>query len=307
MWQRKSSQSREAVLSLAGCLKLAVLGSILAGLASGLACMPSAEPLPPELERRRVALEGAANFRDLGGYRSEDGRSVRWGLLYRSDALGDLTDDDVETLRSLDIKLVCDFRSPKERESAPDRLPDGDRAPEVALLPIADQRFDPDEMRDRLLAGDETLDMAQLLIDGNRAFATTFAGQYAALLERISQPDSLPALVHCTAGKDRAGFASAVLLRTLGVPEETVFEDYLLTNRYTAAETESTLRVIRFASLFRADPERIRPVFEARREYLRAAFDAIRAEHGSFDVYLEQALGIDAGERKALQDRLLEN
>jgi len=318
MWQKNRSTSSEAPRSARrassrpaparGPRQRVALGALRAGLALVLAagCTPAPEPLPPGLARRHVALSGAANFRDLGGYRTGDGRNVRWGQLYRSDALAELTDEDVETLRGLDIRLVCDLRSPKERERAPDRLPGGADAPKVALLPVADARFDPDEMRERLLAGDETLDTAQLLVDGNEAFATTFSTQYRALLERIAVPANRPALVHCTAGKDRAGFAAAVLLRTLGVPEETVFEDYLATNRYTAHQTERTLQMIRFASLFRADPERVRPIFEARREYLQAAFDAIRAEYGSFDAYLEQALGVDAEERKALQEQLLE-
>jgi len=271
-----------------------------------LACGGPPLELSADDRRRHVALEGADNFRDLGGYATSDGRSVRWGQLYRSDALAELTPEDLDRVGSLGIRLVCDFRTSHERVAAPDRLPDNP-APDVALLPIGGEGVNPVELRQRILSGNfEGLDMDTLLVDGNRAFAREYATQYAAMFERISAPENLPALVHCTAGKDRAGLASALILRALGVPEETVFEDYLKTNLYTAPDLESGLFWLRVFSLFRTDPEQVRPLMEARRPYLQAAFDTLEADHGSFDAYLRDALGVSDGERRALQARLLE-
>ncbi len=275
-------------------------------LAAGLLACGGSPQLTADQARRLVPLEGAANFRDLGGYRTVGGRSVRWGLLYRSDDLSELTPEDVKTVGSLGIRLVCDFRSDQEREEAPDRLP-RDPAPEVLHLGIGGDALLPGGLRERLRSCDlEGLELDRLLIDGNRAFATEFSAQYAAMFERISSADNLPALVHCTAGKDRAGFASASILRALGVPEETVYEDYLLTNLYTEQKVERQLLLIRIFSLFRTDPELLRPLFEARRAYLEAAFTTIESEYGSFDVYLREALGVDDDERAALQALLLE-
>lgn len=262
--------------------------------------------LTQDQARRLVPLEGAANFRDLGGYRTADGRSVRWGTLFRSDALAELTPEDVKTVRDLGLRLVCDFRSEPEREEAPDRLPENP-APEVLHLGIGGEALLPGGLRERLLSGDlEGLELDQLLIDGNRAFASEFSPQYAAMFERIGQAESLPALVHCTAGKDRAGFASATVLRALGVPEETVYDDYLLTNVYTADKVQRQLLMIRIFSLLRTDPDDLRPLLEARRAYLEAAFTTIEQRHGSFDVYLRDALGVDDQERRSLQALLLE-
>lgn len=267
----------------------------------------SHEGRPPHVDRRHVRLEGAKNFRDLGGYATDDGRSVRWGLLYRSGQLSDLTPADQETLRALDIHLVCDFRSADERESEPSALPESP-GPSVVSLPISDESFEVGELRDRILSGElEGIDMDDMLVQANRSFAGRFAKQYRAMFERLRSDDALPALVHCTAGKDRAGFASAVFLRVLGVPEETVFEDYLLTNHYLQHENERMLSIIRIFSLFRTDPEEIRPLFEARREYLRAAFDAIAVDHGSFDAFRREALGLEDADVEALRSRLLEN
>jgi protein-tyrosine phosphatase len=251
------------------------------------------EGMPEHVKRRHVALEGAQNFRDLGGYATEDGHTVRWGLLYRSDNLSQLSDADLERVHELGIKLVCDFRSAEEKAEEPDRLPAED-PPAVAELPIFDESFSPSEFKKRLSAGDlGDLDLRQALTDANRLFATRFAGQYKLMFERITKPEYLPAVVHCTAGKDRAGFASAVTLRTLGVPEETVYEDFLLTNHYTAQKIERMLWTIRLFSLFRVDPEQVRPVLSVERGYLAAAFDEIQKQYGSFDAYRRDALGMD--------------
>ncbi|MGH7289213.1 MAG: tyrosine-protein phosphatase [Myxococcota bacterium] len=262
--------------------------------------------MPEHVKRRHVALEGANNFRDLGGYATADGRTVRWGLLYRSDNLSHLTDADLATLSRLGIKLVCDFRSAPEKAEEPDRLP-AESPPQVAELPIFDESFSPSAFRERLMSGDlEDLDLRKALTDANRLFATRFAPQYAEMLELVSRPAELPALVHCTGGKDRAGFASAVILRTLGVPEETVFEDFLLTNHYTADHIERTLWRIRLASLFRVDPERVRPVLSVERGYLAAAFEEIAAKYGSFDGYRREALDFSDAQTEAFRRLALE-
>jgi protein-tyrosine phosphatase len=264
------------------------------------------EDMPEHVRKRHLALEGAPNFRDLGGYETEDGRHVRWGLLYRSDNLAHLTDADLERVQQLGLKLVCDFRSPEERAEEPDRLPATD-PPAVAELPIFDESFSASEFRERITSGDlGDLDLRQALIEGNRLFATQFAGQYAAMFERITRPESLPAVVHCTAGKDRAGFASAVILRTLGVPEATVYDDFLLTNHYTGRKIERMLWTIRLVSLFRVDPEQVRPVLGVERAYLEAAFDEIAKVHGSFDAYRRDALGLDDAETAAFRQLALE-
>jgi protein-tyrosine phosphatase len=271
------------------------------------ACDPSAglyEGMPEHVRRRHVALDGAANFRDLGGYASEDGRTVRWGLFYRSDNLADLSDADLRRFAELRIRLVCDLRSPDERAEEPDRLPDP--PPEVAELEIFDASFDPSRMREALEAGEYGDDPGRLLVEGNRLFATRFSDRYRAMLERITQPENLPALVHCTAGKDRAGFASAVILRTLGVPQETVYEDFLLTNHYTRAKIDRRLLLAEIFSLGRVDGDAIRPLLGVERRFLEAAFEEIETRYGGFGAYRREALGLDDVEVAAFRDMALE-
>ena len=145
-----------------------------------------------------------------------------------------------------------------------------------------------------------------MLIEGNRQFATTQAPVYAAMFERITKPENLPALVHCSAGKDRAGFASAAILSVLGVPYETVMSDFLLTNHYTARATERRLLMIELFSLFRADADALRPLFGVEPIYLETAFEAIRNKYGDFDSYRREALGLDDAEVEAFRALALE-
>lgn len=254
---------------------------------------------------RLIPMDGASNFRDLGGYETRDGRVVRWGRIFRSDALDELSDADVARIGELGIRLVCDFRGPSERAAAPDRLPDT-HPPQVALLEIHDEAVDVAAIEETLRSGEfEGVDFADLLVKGNRAFVENFSGRYAEMFARLLGPASLPALVHCTGGKDRAGLASALILLALGVPEETVFEDFLLTNVYTAAKIERMLTILRVASFFRTDPEAVRPLMEVRREYLQSALDAIHEHYGSVDAYLREGLMLSDADRAALQQRLL--
>jgi len=264
------------------------------------------EGMPAHVQRRHVSLEGAANFRDLGGYATEDGRALKWGLLYRADALSDLSDADLETLSGLGIRLVCDFRSPAEVAEGPDRLP-ASNPPEVLALPIFEEDEFQGELRERIQSGDlEGLDLENMLVDANRRFVSDFPHRYAQMFERIRQPESLPALIHCTGGKDRAGFGSAIILRTLGVPLETVIADYMLTNHYTAEKIEQMLLLIRLSSFFRTDPEKLRPIFGVERRYIEAAFDQINQSHGSFDDFRRNALGMSDSETAHFRDLLLE-
>jgi protein-tyrosine phosphatase len=268
--------------------------------------IPSALPAAERESARRLPLDGAHNARDLGGYAGVDGRRVRWGKVYRSDALGDLSDDDVTYLARLGVHQVVDFRSELEREREPDRLPVSP-SPRVVLRPIFGEALDPQILRDRILSGDAQADeMAEMLVEGNRAFVTEFAPVYSGFLHDLADPQNLPVLFHCTAGKDRAGFAAAALLMALGVPREKIMQDYLLTNGFSEATTRRMLNVLRVVSFFRTDPDDVRPLFEARQTYLQAAFDTIDARYGSDDAYLREGLGLDDATISRLRANLLE-
>lgn len=260
---------------------------------------------PRIVAERLLPLEGAHNFRDLGGYETRDGRFVRWGKIYRSDELSGLTDVDVASMAKLGVRWLCDFRSDEERAESPDRLP-SESPPEVERLVITDGDWSAVELRRKILAGDiDDLDAVELMKEANRGFATIFRDRYTVMLDRLARGDTLPALIHCTGGKDRAGFGSAVVLLALGVPRETVMDDYLLTNHYTHARIERALLLIRFGSLFRTDPERVRPLLGVHRDFLQAAFDVIDRDFGSDEAFLREGLELSESQRSTLREALL--
>ena len=259
---------------------------------------------------RRVPLEGAPNFRDLGGYETEDGRHVRWGQVYRSGALAELTDADLDTLDDTGIALVCDLRSDSEVEEDPDPEVGG---AEAIRLAVTDESTDVQAITDAILAGDLDAISPDLLLEGMPAIATEFPESWRTMLERLADEASRPTIVHCSAGKDRAGWAAALTLRALGVPEETVMEDYLLSNDYLAASNEATLDQVRpIVANAQGIPEgevdlgNLEALLTVRPEYLQAAFDAVEEQYGDFDTYLTEGIGLDQATIDALREQLLE-
>ncbi len=226
---------------------------------------------------RRLPLDGAKNFRDLGGYRSAEGQYVRWGLVYRSGYLADLTRQDYEYLSGLGIRLVCDVRADGERMRSPTNWVGGP------------------EFLNRLLAAYD--------------FAIKDAEQYGKILHRIVAGD-LPAVEHCTSGKDRTGVFSAILLTALGVPREAVVQDYLLTEHYLLAPDSFESTRVQLQKIFGLaeplDDASVKAIIALRPQTLEATFDNINKTYGSFDAYLRDAVKLPDADRTILRQRLLE-
>jgi protein-tyrosine phosphatase len=242
---------------------------------------------------RSLNLTGATNFRDLGGYVGQEGRSVRWRRLFRSDHLAALTPTDLAQLASLGLTRVCDFRGEAEREPFACILPNV-AVHSLAIEPTVVQRMK--EILDAgqsLTAGDTVLLMKQTY----RAFVTDNSPRFAALFAHLLESDA-PLVFHCTAGKDRTGFAAALILLALGVPRAVVMQDYLLTNQL--------FRMPRPSSEL-ASREVLDVLWRVQEGFLEAAFSAVEEDFGDLTSYLQQALGVGAGERERLVSLYLEN
>lgn len=232
------------------------------------------------LAERDISSRRLSNLRDAGGYRTAAGDWVRMGAIYRSNALAGLTRADRQALDRLGIRTVIDLRHVQERTVAPDVLPGG------AGYVVADVFAD---------ASDPQVDVGSLIASGreydaivqlNRAMVSSAAARqaYARLFHTLAADGDGAVLFHCTAGKDRTGWGAAVLLTLLGVPRETVYADYLLSNRYREHEIEAGAhgQGTAFVPLERVDAA-----------YLDAAFDEVTRVFGTFDNYLKQGLGLD--------------
>ena len=239
---------------------------------------------------RRLGMRGTPNFRDFGGYRTADGRRVKWGYLFRSGQLSALSEEDVALLEALQLDLVCDFRRTEEQSSDPSRLP-ASRPPRIASLPIvpgSNSRFF-EEAEGHI--GDRQA-MYDFMVEINRDFAQAQTQTYARMFEEILSIEDARFLVHCAAGKDRTGFAAAIILLALGVPRDVVMADYLLTRRFFAPGREIDRLRTKY-QMEHLDAEAILPMLEVHEAYLARALDTIEADYPSLQAYLEDALGVD--------------
>jgi protein-tyrosine phosphatase len=269
--------------------------------------LASEQALELRADYRKLPFEGANNFRDLGGYKTADGKAVKWGVIYRSDKLSNLSDDDLAFMERLGLQQVVDLRTEFEKSKDPDRLP-ANTGINYVERPLDVEGTAIQEMFDKILSGDvEGLDIDNMLVEANRDFVLNNLEPFREHVHSLLDPSNLPSVAHCTGGKDRAGMAAALTLLSLGVPKETVIDDYMLTNVYTEDYINRTLWVIRFASLFRTDPEDIRPLLGVERRYIEAAFDAIEQRYGSIDNFIREGLELDEAQLVQLRTNLLEN
>lgn len=247
------------------------------------------------MSERIIRLDGAVNFRDIGGYPAAGGMQTRWRRVFRSDSLAELTPADQDRLMALGLYGISDFRLTKERESKPDRLPDGHA---IALLTPG---FIPKGTEDMLRrVADGELDAAAInaeVREHYRLFATDHLGEYISTFRMILEADGRPVLLHCTSGKDRTGFGIALLLVAAGCDDETIVADYVMTN--------DLRRDIGFMFRRPVDPEAIAMLTSAQPDYIRIALDTLHRVQGPADSWLG-SMGFDAAERARLRDLLTE-
>jgi protein-tyrosine phosphatase len=258
-----------------------------------------------------IVLATLPNLRDAGGWPTTDGRRVRTGVLFRSTALDRLDEADADAVVALGIRSVVDFRTSLERESQPDRVLEGVRglledvlADSEIAVPAQMAAFfrEPAKALAFLESGrgDDAMRAAY------REFITLPSARrgLATFYRLLLHDDDLPVLYHCTTGKDRTGWATAALLTLLGVAEDDVYREYLLTNEQLLPALEPLFR--RFES-YGAPRELLVPVLGVDRSYLDEAFATMRAEFHTIEQYFALALGISDAEQEQLRERLLED
>jgi protein-tyrosine phosphatase len=241
---------------------------------------------------RLITLSGATNFRDLGGYVGHQGRVVRWRKVFRSDHLGLLTPQDVSVLTGLGLTRVADFRGALERAEHLCAIP----GVAVHSLPI-----DPtvvQAMKDLLAAGRHLSahETVRLMEHTYHAFVHHNADRFAALFALLLDNDT-PMVFHCTAGKDRTGFAAAMILLALGVPRDVVMQDYLLTNRHYRLPDPAGSELPR---------EALQVLWRVQEEFLNAALKAVDADFGGVQHYLGGKLQVGPREQARLAELYLQ-
>src|ERR1700674_5035410 len=241
---------------------------------------------------RHLNLAGASNFRDLGGYPAGDGRRVRWRQIFRSNHLGHVTEADIRVLRGLGLKSALDFRGMEERAAAVCALE------EIAVHSLPIEPTVQATLRARRAEGVplSSTDALDVMRDSYRNYVRQSTPSYRALFAHLLE-DRAPLVIHCTAGKDRTGFACALILHALGVSDELIAEDYLLTNRFYRRDPTASSDL----------PDDVRQVLgTVETSFLAAAFEAIAEEYGDLESYFGDGLSLGAEERAQLKARYLE-
>jgi protein-tyrosine phosphatase len=242
---------------------------------------------------RHLNLAGASNFRDLGGYPARDGRAVRWRQIFRSNHLGHLTEADVEVLRCLGVRRAFDFRGTEERVAALCGLE------EIAVHSLPVEPTVVATLRARRESGGalSSADALEVMRDSYRNYVRQNTPSFRALFAHLVG-DYAPLVIHCTAGKDRTGFACALILHALDVPDDLISEDYLLTNRFYRRDPSASSDL----------PEEVRRVLASvETSFLAAAFEAISADYGNLENYFSEGLRLGPAERAELKARYLES
>jgi protein-tyrosine phosphatase len=238
------------------------------------------------LADRSLHLTTAANFRDVGGYRTADGKWVRMGVAYRSNELDHLTDPEIALLNSLHLRLVCDLRTQEEIRRGADKTLAS--AQQISADVLADDASKIHALMSAVPQSDAAKRRANMSAFANVIYrdfvrAASARQAYHLLFTKLADPAALPEVFHCSAGKDRSGWAAAVLLTILHVPRATILRDYELTELYLKGEALRNLQAhFQSAQALSVDPKD-----------LNNAFDEVTVSFGSFDAYLHRGLGLD--------------
>ena len=272
------------------------------------------KPRPPQIDpqtliiepdysggTRTLPLEGAINFRDLGGYQTKDGKRVKWGRVFRAGALNKLTDADLATLQHMGLKYIFDLRTDEEMASAPDRVPEG-----TTHVPMTVQ-VERNAARRLFTLVRYYNNLEKMLLDGYmRVMIEDNARVFGEIFPVLASEEGLPSVIHCTAGKDRTGIASALLLAALGVPEDTIIADYSLSNHHHAHFRELVSDQMASLMRFGLTLEDVYPVTLANPEAMRTSLRYLRERYGDVQSYLRQRAGVDDALLAKLRDTLLE-
>lgn len=241
------------------------------------------------LAERHLPMTGGFNFRDLGGIKTKDGKYTKWGKILRSDDLHNLTPEDLQYLQSIPVVTIVDFRSEGEIQSAPDRVPSG-----ATDYPYS---INPGNLNDAAsgmadISSLSKLNMDSIMMQINIMMVTQDESirQYSKFIARLQDESQIPLLFHCTAGKDRTGLGAALTLFALGVDEERIMEDYLLSNQYIKEK---------YAQYIAMYPE-MESLFGVKKEFLGAALQQIKADHGSVENFLENVLNVDIAKMRSM-------
>jgi protein-tyrosine phosphatase len=248
--------------------------------------------------KREVKLQGAINFRDIGGYKTKDGKEVKWGKIYRSAEINHLTPEDIEKLEALKIHYVLDFRGPSEVAAGADKVPN--TAIRISLPAGSENVGDKSKMFKSMATATEGDSIMLPFYSNIESYSKRYKPMFDAL---INNSDDSALVYHCTAGKDRTGIATALILYALGVDEQIIISDYLATNFYRKSDNGRMRKML--MDTYHMNELVVDDVLGVKESYLKATFQAITNKYGSINNFLQSEMGLTKSAIKKLKKKYL--
>lgn len=252
----------------------------------------------------QIKLEGAPNFRDIGGYSTSDGHIFKKGLLFRSGDLSRITEKDCEQLSKTGIKTIIDLRTPNERKANPDRLFTSSPI-NFIHIPIYPSEKDPRKWKRILTLFNKKFDHEAFTRLFYHRIVFNHQSQIAQIINTISNQANLPALIHCVGGKDRTGVTSAFIQLLAGVEKVDIIQDYLLTNKMLEHDLAELLKRYRWLKIFNMSIEHMMPLLEARHYYLEEVLDCLIEKYRTIENYFTTACCIQNATLETLKQIIL--
>ena len=249
-----------------------------------------------------ITLDNTFNTRTIGGFKTIDNFTVKENILFRSDGLHNLSNNDKKILENLDIKRIVDFRSNNEINKHPDIL--WNNVNYIHMPISADKKI----MEDlpKILNNTLKKDIKEYLINENKNFILSYTNLYSRFIKDFINSNGEKTIFHCTAGKDRTGFASILILSIIGVEQQTIINEYMFSN-YCIEKTfdQQLIKVSEMLNISKEDIHKIIPLLKVNIEYINSALDTINEYYGNMNIYIKQGLLLSDNQIEKLKSILL--
>ena len=260
---------------------------------------------------REIHLKGTTNTRDIGGYQTNELRTLRYRQIIRSENLSRLKDDDFQKLEDIGLKTVIDLRTKKEHDQGP-TVWKGDNPPQFFHFPVGDAKSPWFRAQSRMMKSRFTQEQSlEHMVEGYRIIAEEGQSSYQQLMDVVLDESNWPLLIHCNAGKDRAGIAVALIMEALGVDRETIMDEYLLTNELARTQEKAVImskkprktKIGSNRSSRGSSANAWLPIVGVHSDMLEAFYESVDEQYGSMDAFLTE-LGVDQDARSALTESM---
>ncbi|WP_342493541.1 tyrosine-protein phosphatase [Bacillus sp. FSL W7-1346] len=256
------------------------------------------------MNEHNIQFSKLANFREVGGLQTTDQMVIKQGMIYRSADLSRLTKQDILTFSTLGIQTICDLRTSSERKSHPPKIMEHDK---IVHIPMQPDSMMPSKwtMFRMLIAEGKSLSFTPIMKDVYQSMLYERKKEIQQLFTLLSDEKNYPLMLHCTSGKDRTGFLSALIQLAAGVPVHTVLSEYMRSNEGVKMLVKRQERFVRMMSLYRVSKEQIQPLLGVQQDYLEDVLNEMMDTYGNAERYLVEACDVPKAQLLKVKNILL--